>query len=251
MSGANERAITPDHSMKVRRCRASAPPITWSLSDDAKNATIDANAAAVSCRRSFAGIPPRGARPAISAAGRIVPWTRDREAHGFSPRKRYSGAAKTRERRTAECESRGNQILYRANRASPVFEELAGILRKTSGMADEIGRALAALADHIRIAFVFGSMASGNQQQGSDIDLLIIGAVNFGSVVDVLHPVQKQLGREINPKVFSDTEWNAKIKSKSAFTTDVLGKPKVFLIGNEDELAGPGRKQSRSRQAKR
>jgi predicted nucleotidyltransferase len=150
-----------------------------------------------------------------------------------------------------ERESRGNQILYRANRASPVFEEVAGILRKTSGMADELARALAPLTDEISSAFVFGSMASGNQQQGSDVDVLVVGAVDFGSVVDTLYPLQKQLGREINPKVFSVAEWNAKIKAKSAFTTDVLGKPKLFLIGSENELAGLGRKKSGSRKAKR
>lgn len=150
-----------------------------------------------------------------------------------------------------ERESRGNQILYRANRASPVFEEVAGILRKTSGMADELSRALAPLAESIHVAFVFGSMASGNQQQGSDIDVLVIGAADFGSVVDVLYPLQRTLGREINPKVFSLSEWNAKIAAKNAFTSDVLEKPKLFLIGSHDELAELGRKKSRSRKTRR
>jgi len=137
-------------------------------------------------------------------------------------------------------ESRGNQVLYRANRTSPVFEEVAGILRKTSGMADELMRILAPLADKIRVAFVFGSMAQGSQGEGSDIDVLVIGDADFGSVVDALHPAQKSLGREINPKVFSVREWNAKLKAKSAFTTDVLRKPKVFLVGGDDELAELG-----------
>src|SRR5688572_28311138 len=66
-----------------------------------------------------------------------------------------------------EREARGNQMLYRANRASPVFEEIASILRKTTGLADEIARALAPLEDKIRVAFVFGSMAKGTQAQGS------------------------------------------------------------------------------------
>jgi predicted nucleotidyltransferase len=148
-------------------------------------------------------------------------------------------------------ESRGNQVLYRANRASPVFEEVAGILRKTSGMGDELAKALGPLAGNVRVAFVFGSMASGNQQEGSDIDVLVIGEADFGSVVDVLHPVQKRLGREINPKVFSVREWNAQVKSGNAFTADVLRKPKLFLVGDKDELARLGRKESRARQAKR
>jgi predicted nucleotidyltransferase len=150
-----------------------------------------------------------------------------------------------------ERESRGNQIVYRANRKSPVFEEVAGILRKTSGLADELVRALVPLADHIRVAFVFGSMADGSQQEGSDIDIIVIGGLDLGTVVDALYPLQKQLGREINPKVFAVSEWNAKVRAGSAFTTDVLRKPKVFLVGNENELAGLGRKKPRSNRARR
>jgi len=37
---------------------------------------------------------------------------------------------------------------------------------------------------------------------GSDVGLMIIGSVDFGTVVDALHPAQQQLAREINPKVF-------------------------------------------------
>jgi predicted nucleotidyltransferase len=148
-------------------------------------------------------------------------------------------------------EARGNQIAYRANRKCPVFEEVAGILRKTTGFADEIKRTLAPLCADIRIAFVFGSMASGMQQEGSDIDVIVIGRADFAAVLDALHPLQERLGREINAKVFAVSEWNAKVKAKSVFTTDVLRKPKIFLAGNEDELRGLGRKEPRSRRAGR
>jgi predicted nucleotidyltransferase len=134
-------------------------------------------------------------------------------------------------------EKRGNQTLYRANRASPIFAELAGILRKTSGLADVVAEALASLSDDINVAFIFGSVARGAESAGSDVDILIIGSVDFGAVVDALHPAQQQLTREINPKVFSVREWNAKLKEKSAFVMDVLTKPKIFLIGDEHELA--------------
>ncbi len=150
-----------------------------------------------------------------------------------------------------ERESRGNQVVYRANRKSPVFEEVASILRKTSGLADELAQALAPLSNNIRVAFVFGSMAGGSQQEGSDIDIIVIGDADFGAIVDAFYPLQKPLGREINAKVFAVSEWNAKVKAKSAFTTDVLRKAKVFLLGNENELAELGRKEPRSRRPHR
>lgn len=134
-------------------------------------------------------------------------------------------------------EKRGNQVLYSANRASPIFLELAGILRKTSGLADVVTEALAPLSDHIVTAFIFGSVARAAETMGSDIDVLIVGSVDFGSVIDALHPAQAQLAREINPKVFSASEWKTSLGEKNAFVTDIMSNPKIFLIGEERDLA--------------
>ena len=141
-------------------------------------------------------------------------------------------------------EKRGNQTLFQANRASPIFAELAGILRKTSGLADVVANALGSLSDEIDVAFIFGSVARGAETAGSDVDMLIVGAVDFGTVVDALYPAQQQLAREINPKVYSVREWRNKLKEKDPFVTDVLAKPKIFLIGGDDELAELSRRKS-------
>jgi predicted nucleotidyltransferase len=112
------------------------------------------------------------------------------------------------------------------------------------GLADVLIEALSTLAESITAAFVYGSMARGAEAAGSDVDLLIIGSPEFGTVVDALQRAQRQLGREVNPKVFSLREWKAKLKAKDAFVTDVLARPKIFLIGNESELAELGRRKS-------
>lgn len=138
----------------------------------------------------------------------------------------------------------GNQVQYSANRSHQIYPELAGILRKTVGLADVLIEALTPLANEVKVAFVFGSIARGTETTGSDIDLLIIGGWDFGSVVDGLHPAQEQLGREINPKVFSAREWKAKLRSRDPFVREVLAQPKIFLIGTEDELAELGRRKS-------
>jgi predicted nucleotidyltransferase len=141
-------------------------------------------------------------------------------------------------------ERRGNQLLYSADRTSPVFEEIASVLRKTSGMADVLVKALAPLAAKIESAFIFGSMARGAETAGSDVDVLIVGTVDFGTVIDALHLAQRQLGREINPKVFSAAEWKAKIRAGSPFVKEILAKPKIYLIGGADESKKPGRRKS-------
>lgn len=131
----------------------------------------------------------------------------------------------------------GNQVLYAANTASPVYEELASILRKTSGLADVLAQALEPLRDRIRVAFVFGSSASGRMQAGSDVDVLLIGdGLGYGEVVAALYPSQQSLGREINPKLYSPEEWRKLAAGDGAFHRDVMAKPKLFLIGGMDEL---------------
>jgi predicted nucleotidyltransferase len=134
-------------------------------------------------------------------------------------------------------ERRGNQVLYSANRQSPIFEEISGILRKTSGLAEVVAEVLEPLSESIDVAFIFGSVARGAETAGSDVDVLIIGSADFGKVVDAVYPAQQRLGREINPKLFSPGEWQAKVREKSPFVLDVLSKKKIFLIGDEHGLA--------------
>lgn len=134
----------------------------------------------------------------------------------------------------------GNQVHYAANRACPIFSELASILRKTSGLVDVLAGGLAPLANRIEDAFVFGSMASDKAGGTSDIDLMVIGDVGFPELVRALHPLQDGLAREINPKVYSRLEWDKLVKAQGAFVRDVLAKPKLFVLGSEQGLSGNG-----------
>lgn len=140
-----------------------------------------------------------------------------------------------------KAERRGNQLLYQADDGCPVFQELASILRKTSGLADVLAEALAPVRDRIRVAFVYGSLARGLEREGSDVDLMIVGDIGFGDAVGLLHPAQETLAREINPMVYGPEEWARKLRAPDSFLRDVLGKPKIFVVGTEHELGKPGR----------
>ncbi|TMH37168.1 MAG: MarR family transcriptional regulator [Betaproteobacteria bacterium] len=142
-----------------------------------------------------------------------------------------------------ERERVGNQVRYAANSSNAIYPELASILRKTVGVADVLADALAPVAASIAAAFVFGSVARGTETAGSDVDVLLIGSLGFGEAVKLLYPAQTTFGREIDPKVFTVAEWRSKLKSKDPFVKDVLAKPKIHLIGNDDELAKLGRRQ--------
>lgn len=130
----------------------------------------------------------------------------------------------------------GNQVRYSADRDCPVFEELASILRKTSGLADVLIEALSSIEKNISLAFVFGSVARGEQQSNSDVDVMLVGSLGFADAVRALHSAQATLQREINPVVYSLAEFRRRAASDNSFVQEVLAKPKLFVVGNENEL---------------
>lgn len=130
----------------------------------------------------------------------------------------------------------GNQVYYQANINFLIFNELANILRKTSDLVGSLTNALTPLAERIEVAFVFGSMARGTESFGSDVDLMIIGKISFSEAVTALYNVQTIIGREINPRVYSRTEWKKLIKNKNAFIEEILSKQKLFIIGTVNDI---------------
>lgn len=135
---------------------------------------------------------------------------------------------------------RGNQVHYQANRSAPIYEELAGIFRKTSGLADVLRESLRGLADRIDVALVFGSMASGQPRAGSDVDILVIGSVSLLDVVKALGQAQEQLGREMNPVVMSRKKLLEAKESGDRFVQRLMKEPKLFVIGDASRLGKPG-----------
>jgi predicted nucleotidyltransferase len=130
----------------------------------------------------------------------------------------------------------GHQVYYQANSQSPVFKELKSLVMKTAGVGDVLRTALAPLADRIDAAFIYGSIARGEERKSSDIDVLIVGNVTFAEVVAALISAQGTIGREINPTVYPLTEFLSKARKGHHFLSTVLGGEKLFLIGDKDEL---------------
>lgn len=130
----------------------------------------------------------------------------------------------------------GNLDRYQANPACPIYDELRGILKKTAGVADILREALAPLGDKISAAFVYGSVAGGTERRASDIDVMVVGVATFEEVVSALHTSQETLRREINPNVYSSTEFRRKAKEKGSFLARVLKEPKLFIQGTEHDL---------------
>ncbi len=142
---------------------------------------------------------------------------------------------------------RGRTTFYQANHDSPVFDELQRLVVKTAGVAEVLRAALGPLEERIEVAFLYGSAARARLQASSDVDLLVVGAVGFGDVVDRLSSAQTQLGREVDPTVFVPHEFEHRIRRRDHFVRAVMDAPKVFVIGGQHELEQPVRRRMADR----
>jgi len=133
-------------------------------------------------------------------------------------------------------EVQGRQVYYRANEKCPIFNELMSIVRKTFGVADVIRQPLATVADKIRVAFIFGSIARSADDRKSDIDVMVVGAISFGDTVNLLSTAEEELGRELNAVVYPISEFKQKVREDHHFVKTVLEGEKIFLIGDEGEI---------------
>ena len=132
----------------------------------------------------------------------------------------------------------GNQKHFQANPASPIFEELKAIVRKTFGLADPLRHALAQYNDVISVAFIYGSIAKGTESPSSDIDIMLISdQVTYPDLLTVFSELETQLGRQINPTIYTGQELKNKLSSSNSFITRVIEQPKIFLIGSDSDIA--------------
>jgi predicted nucleotidyltransferase len=137
--------------------------------------------------------------------------------------------------------SSGNRKLYQANRQSPIFEELYGIVVKTVGLIEPLKRALKPFASKIMFAFVYGSIAKGMDTAKSDVDLMILGAdLSYSDVFGALQKAERRLLRSVSPTLMTVQEWKQKLERGNSFVANILRQPKIFIAGTDDELQGIG-----------
>jgi predicted nucleotidyltransferase len=132
----------------------------------------------------------------------------------------------------------GKQKHYRPNTKASVFKPLRELILKTAGVADVIRAALSPLAAQIRVAFIYGSVASGNDRGTSDIDIMVLSDhLTYRDLFGALETASKWIGRAVNPTLYTKSEWDARLRKRNAFVSRVYGQKRIRLLGDEAELA--------------
>ncbi len=127
-------------------------------------------------------------------------------------------------------------VYYRAVRSHPAFEDLKHLFLKTLSLGESVRQALRPFNDKIHSAFIFGSVAKGNESLDSDLDLCLIADLTLLELAKALGPLSRKLKRELNPVIFKRSEFQKRILEKDHFLIEVVAAPKLWIIGNEDEF---------------
>ncbi len=135
----------------------------------------------------------------------------------------------------------GKRVYFRPDSECPFLSELQGIFLKTSGLVDVLKNSLKGLAPRIDCAFIFGSVARGEEPSRSDVDLLIVGDIGLADLAPKLKEAEKRLLREVNPVTYSMKEFKKKVKNKDHFVSTVIKGEKLFLQGEDEFLETVGR----------
>jgi DNA-binding transcriptional ArsR family regulator len=137
-----------------------------------------------------------------------------------------------------EIRRSGNRAYYRANADHPLHGDLRSLVLKTSGLVDVLRAALA--HPGIQVAFVFGSLAEGTEGAESDVDLMVVGKIRMRALSALLPEAVNALEREINPHILTAPEFFRRKRARDHFLMTVLKGEKLFVIGDEDDLAAMG-----------
>lgn len=130
---------------------------------------------------------------------------------------------------------RGREKLYRVIERHPFFPELKRLVYKSTALGEPLSRALAG-TEGIDVAFIYGSVAKGNERVTSDIDLFVLGKPDQTKLASGLREAEKRLGREVTLTVMGSDEWRRRRMAGEGFIKELLDTHKIFLIGDEDAL---------------
>jgi len=132
-------------------------------------------------------------------------------------------------------EYRAKSRFFALNKEHPLYKELKSIFFKTVGAAGRL-ESIFKKIKNIQIAFIYGSFAEGREDQVSDIDLMFIGNPDEDLLINKISSLEKILDREINYSIFSPKDLKRGLKNGEVFLEEIISKPKIFIIGNQNDL---------------
>lgn len=133
-------------------------------------------------------------------------------------------------------EYRVNARFFQANRKHPLYPEMRKIISKTAGVEGTL-RELFGRLKQVKLAVLYGSFAKAKERKDSDVDLLVVGNPRVEDRLMKETPkLEKELQREINYKLYSESEYRDKRAKRDPFLEEVMADKTIILKGNPNAI---------------
>lgn len=132
-------------------------------------------------------------------------------------------------------EWRANRRYYEFKKEYLFYPELLAMMNKIGGLGGEIIQNRAKLGK-VKFAFISGGFARGKIPGPKDVELLMVGTIVLPELSALVKNEEANRGREINYTVMPEEEYKYRVTRRDPFILDVLERPRVMLIGEEEAL---------------
>ncbi len=127
----------------------------------------------------------------------------------------------------------GNRKYFEVVKEFPFFAELKKIIYSTVGLGDYLRNKLKD-SSRIEIAFIYGSVAKGEERKSSDIDLFVVGTIEEEELHRLISDIENEIGREINYTLMAKKEFARRNKMGEPFIRRITKEDKMMLKGRLD-----------------
>lgn len=125
--------------------------------------------------------------------------------------------------------------LWRMEPKHPLYAPLRELYAKTVGIAARLREVLTA-EPGIELAFIYGSYVGGQDDTTSDIDVFVLGKPDWERLSSLTRHLLDEFGREVNVVAWTERDLARALERGSGFFETIKEQPKMWILGDDDEL---------------
>lgn len=139
------------------------------------------------------------------------------------------------EKGMVKSETRGNRLYYTFKDSYPFYNELLGIVTKTTGLGKEVLDNRSKLG-FVKYAFVSTRFVRKLSKKPDTVDLFLVGKIILPQVNLIIKDAEKEYGSEVNYSCMTEEEFSYRLQRKDPFVGNILKEPRIMLIGDETDF---------------
>lgn len=128
-----------------------------------------------------------------------------------------------------------NKLFYSVETTHPLYHDLLSLLAKEKGLGADIIKNKDDLGD-VEFAVISLAYLRGRESTALDVDLFLVGNINFEVASRVIKAHEKKVGKEINYSVMTSEEFMFRKRKNDSFIFKVLSQSRSMLVGDEEKF---------------